>query len=157
MKRLLIKLVVPVLIALAAPAFVNICVRAQDRGGLEVQRGRDERVGARGKKTYYTKRWNLDDLPQYKPEQKVTGTIRVWGSGYFAQGNLGTYWEEGFRKYHPEIKFDYHLKAPALAIPALCIGVSALSPFTQRMLRCMKSDWSEKLSLSASPTRRLNA
>jgi phosphate transport system substrate-binding protein len=93
-----------------------------------VQRGRDERIGARGKKTYYTKRWNLDDLPEYKPEQKVTGTIRIWGSGYFAQGNLDTYWEEGFRKYHPDVKFEYHTKAPALAIPALCIGTADLAP-----------------------------
>jgi len=129
MMRLLRKLVVPVLVTLIAPALAATCARAQEeRGGLEVQRGRDERVGARGKKTYYDKRWNLDDLPQYKPEQNVSGTIRIWGSGYFAQGNLGKYWEEGFRKYHPEIKFDYHLKAPALGIPALCVGMADIAP-----------------------------
>ncbi len=129
MMRLLTKLVVPVLLTLIVPALAASCARAQEeRGGLEVQRGRDERVGARGKKTYYDKRWNLDDLPQYKPEQNVSGTIRVWGSGYFAQGNLGKYWEEGFRKYHPEIKFDYHLKAPALGIPALCVGMADIAP-----------------------------
>ncbi len=127
--RLLTKLVVPVLLTLIVPALAASCARPQEeRGGLEVQRGRDERVGARGKKTYYDKRWNLDDLPQYKPEQNVSGTIRVWGSGYFAQGNLGKYWEEGFRKYHPEIKFDYHLKAPALGIPALCVGMADIAP-----------------------------
>jgi phosphate transport system substrate-binding protein len=108
--------------------FAASVARAQERGGLEVQRGRDERIGARGKKTYYTKRWNLNDLPEYKPEQKLTGTIRVWGSGYFAQGNLGKYWEDGFHKYHPDIKFEYHLKAPALAIPALCIGMADIAP-----------------------------
>jgi phosphate transport system substrate-binding protein len=128
MKRFFNGLAVPVLISLIAPAFAGVGVGAQQRGGLDVQRGRDERVGARGKKTWYTKRWNLDDLPQYKPEQKITGTIRVWGSGYFAQGNLGKYWEEGFRKYQPDVKFEYNLKAPALAIPALCIGVSDLAP-----------------------------
>ena len=119
MRRLLIKLILSVLIGSIVPVLGATCARAQEkRGGLEVQSGRDERIGARGKKTYYDKRWNLDDLPQYKPDQKVSGTIRIWGSGYFAQGNLGKYWEEGFRKYHPDIKFDYHLKAPALAIPA---------------------------------------
>ncbi len=81
MMRLLRKLVVPVLVTLIAPALAATCARAQEeRGGLEVQRGRDERVGARGKKTYYDKRWNLDDLPQYKPEQNVSGTIRIWDS-----------------------------------------------------------------------------
>jgi phosphate transport system substrate-binding protein len=103
-------------------------ILAQKRDGLDVQSGRAERIGARGAKTYYTKRWNLDDLPEYKPEQKVSGTIRVWGSGYFAQGKLGEYWKEGFRKYQPDLEFEYHLKAPALGIPALCIGVADLAP-----------------------------
>jgi len=101
---------------------------AQERGGLDVQRGRDERIGARGTKTYYDKRWDLSDLPPYQPEQQVSGVLRIWGSGYFKQGKLGDYWEEGFHKYHPNLKFDYHTKAPALAIPALCIGVSDLAP-----------------------------
>src|SRR6266542_5922286 len=104
MKRLLSKFFALVLITLIVPVFPPTCAQTQEqRGGLDVQRGRDERIGARGKKTYYTKRWNLDDLPEYRPEQKLSGTIRVWGSGYFAQGNLGNYWEEGFRKYHPDI------------------------------------------------------
>src|SRR6202521_528925 len=129
MRRSLIKSIVLVLITLIVPVLAATCARAQEqRGGLDVQRGRDERVGARGKKTYYDKRWNLDELPGYKPEQKVSGTIRVWGSGYFAQGNLGKYWEEGFRKHHPEIKFDYHFKAPALAIPALSMGMADIAP-----------------------------
>lgn len=129
MRRSLINSIVLVLITLIVPILAATCSPAQEqRGGLDVQRGRDERVGARGKKTYYDKRWDLDDLPEYKPEQKVYGTIRVWGSGYFAQGYLGKYWEEGFRKHHPEIKFDYHFKAPALAIPALSMGMADIAP-----------------------------
>jgi phosphate transport system substrate-binding protein len=126
------------LFALATLAIVALSVPAparpragpgnQERGGLEVQRGRDERIGARGAKTYYTKRWDLIDLPPYQPRQKVSGTIRVWGSGYFAQGSLGKYWEEGFRQQQPDVKFDYHFQAPALAIPALCVGISDLAP-----------------------------
>src|ERR1700704_1449260 len=128
-RSVLIKLMFLGLIVLIVPALAATSARAQEkRGGLEVQSGRDERIGARGKKTYYDKRWDLDDLPQYKPEQKISGTIRVWGSGYFAQGNLGKYWEEGFRKYHPEIKFEYHFKAPALGIPALTMGMADLAP-----------------------------
>src|SRR5712664_4241281 len=103
-RSFLTKLIVPLLITIAAPVLGDTGIRAQEkRGGLDVQAGRDERIGARGKKTYYDKRWKLDDLAEYKPEQKVFGTIRVWGSGYFAQGYLRQYWEEGFRKYHPEI------------------------------------------------------
>jgi phosphate transport system substrate-binding protein len=129
MQPLLSKLKTLVMIALIVPTLAVPSTPAQEkRGGLDVQSGRDERVGARGKKTYYDKRWNLDDLPAYKPEQKMSGTIRIWGSGYFAQGNLGKYWEDGFRKYHPDIKFDYHLKAPALGIPALCVRLADIAP-----------------------------
>src|SRR5262249_28114521 len=111
MPRSLTKFALHLLLTLLITIVGSFCSAAQEqRGCLDVQLGRDERVGARGKKSYYTRRWNLDDLPSYKPEQKVSGTIRVWGSGYFAQGSLGAFWEEGFRKYHPDIKFDYHLK-----------------------------------------------
>ena len=118
---------------LAAPLLMvaSLCIfytRAQERRGLEVQRGRDERIGARGAKTYYDKRWNLDDLPEYKPEQQLSGALRIWGSGYFKQGRLGDYWEQGFRKYHPDLKFEYHTQAPALGIPALCVGAADLAP-----------------------------
>jgi phosphate transport system substrate-binding protein len=111
--------------ALILPA---LWLYAQSRDALDVQRGRAERIGARGAKQYYTKRWNLDDLPSYKPEQQVSGALRVWGSGYFAQGKLGQYWEEEFRKRQPGVTFEYHLKAPALGIPALCTAQADIAP-----------------------------
>lgn len=113
----------------SAVLFVSAAwVYSQSRDGLDVQRGRSERIGARGAKQYYAKRWNLDDLPPYKPEQKVSGVLRIWGSGYFAQGKLRQYWEEEFRKYQPDMTFEYNLKAPALGIPALCTGQADLAP-----------------------------
>ena len=125
MPRWRLKLAVPMLIVVS----IAVCyVRAQERGGLEVQRGRDERIGARGAKTYYDQRWNLDDLPEYKPEQQVSGVLRIWGSGYFKQGKLGDYWEQGFRQSQPNLKFEYHTQAPALGIPALCLGAADLAP-----------------------------
>lgn len=117
------------------PAFVTIAgglattgVHAQERDSLEVQRGRDDKLLKRGSKVYYTEKFNLDSLPSYKPEQIVTGTIREWGSNYFQHGSLGKYWEEGFRKYHPDIKFDYHLETTGAAIPALTFGMADIGP-----------------------------
>jgi len=128
MMRGFLKSSTALLVALVAPVIAGFSATAQERGGLDVQRGRDERIGARGAKTYYTQRWDLSDLPAYRPEQRVSGTIRVWGSGYFAQGRLGKYWEEGFRQHQPDLEFEYHFQAPALAIPALCVGISDLAP-----------------------------
>ncbi len=103
-------------------------VHAQERDSLEVQRGRDAKLLKRGSKVYYTQHFNLDALPAYKPQQVVTGTIREWGSNYFQHGSLNKYWEEGFKKYHPDVKFDYHLETTGAAIPALTFGMADIAP-----------------------------
>src|SRR3989442_9981343 len=91
--------------------------------GLDLQHARAQFVEAKGKKVFYTKRWDLSDLPSYGPKQKVSGTIRMWGSNYIVDGNVGKYWEDGFRKFHPGVKFDYHMKTTVAAVPSLVFGV----------------------------------
>ena len=93
------------------------------RKDIDVQRARNRMVEARGAQPQYSERWDLRDLPEYKPEQRVSGTIRMWGLNYLADCQLARYWEDGFRKYHPDIQFDYHLKSALAAIPALVTGV----------------------------------
>ena len=66
---------------------------AQERDGLDVQKARSAHVLGRAKRVYYTHPWDLSGLPEYKPEQVVAGTIREWGSNYFADSNLNEYWE----------------------------------------------------------------
>jgi phosphate transport system substrate-binding protein len=95
----------------------------QKAEGLDLQRARAATMEERGKKTYYTKKWDLSDLPAYEPKQSVSGTIRIWGSNYIADGNLGAYWEAAFRKFHPDARFDYHLKTTVAAVPSLVFGV----------------------------------
>jgi len=97
---------------------------AQIRDPLKVQEGREEKLQLRGSKTYYSKQWNLDDLPAYSPRQKVSGVIRQWGSNYFADSSLGKRWEEGFKKHHPGIKFEDELKTALAGIPALTFGLA---------------------------------
>jgi phosphate transport system substrate-binding protein len=47
-------------------------------------------------------------LPDYKPAQKLTGTLRVSGNDQMAA--LMKRWERGFRQYHPELRFEEWLK-----------------------------------------------
>jgi phosphate transport system substrate-binding protein len=89
-----------------------------------VQKARTATVTSRGKKVFYTKRWDLSGLPHYVPEHKVSGTIRLWGSNYITDGNLGKYWAEGFGKYQPGVKLDFELKSAAAALPGLMAGVA---------------------------------
>jgi phosphate transport system substrate-binding protein len=67
----------------------------------------------------------LTDLPQYKPQQIVTGTVRNFG---FGLGGVLKLWEEGFQKIHPGIRFDDKLPTSDAAIPALVTGVTDLAP-----------------------------
>jgi ABC-type phosphate transport system substrate-binding protein len=75
---------------------------------LEVRRGHFQRIKARGEKEHYEERFDLSALPAYKPEQEITGTIRLCGSDYFIWiSKLSKYWEEGFLKHHPQAKIEY--------------------------------------------------
>ena len=93
---------------------------------VEVQRARSKMIAAKRDKVFYTTKFNLDDLPEYKPEQKVSGTIRLWGLNYLTDGNLAKYWEEGFRKYHPEIQIEYNTPSALVSVPGLITGLADL-------------------------------
>jgi phosphate transport system substrate-binding protein len=94
--------------------------------GLDMQAARAKMMSARGMKVAYTKAFDLEGLPRYAPKRQVKGTLRIWGSNYIVDGNVGRYWEEIFRKHHPEARFDWHMKTTSAAVPSLVFGVSDL-------------------------------
>jgi phosphate transport system substrate-binding protein len=92
--------------------------------GMAMQAARARMMTVRGTKVAYTKKFDLSALPAYVPKQKVSGTLRLWGSNYITDGFLGSYWEAAFKKYHPDIIFDFHMKTTLAAVPALVFGVA---------------------------------
>ncbi len=68
---------------------------------------------------------NLTELPRYQPEQHLSGTIRSFG---FSLGGMMPIWEEGFRKYQPEIRFEDKFPSGDAAIAGLVSGVADLGP-----------------------------
>ncbi len=68
----------------------------------------------------------LSDLPAYKPEYKVAGTIRVLGSFLkFATAAL----LDGFVKYQPDAQFATNFSTSSEgAIGGLCTGISDVAP-----------------------------
>src|SRR5258708_3125959 len=112
---------------LTAALLVAGSVHAQERSALEVQKARNEHVQSR-RDLAYKRKFDLEGLPHYKPGQQVSGTIRMYGSNYVADGHVGEYWEQDFGKFQPDVKFDYKLKTPSAAIFALFLGVSDLGP-----------------------------
>ncbi|WP_263366268.1 PstS family phosphate ABC transporter substrate-binding protein [Edaphobacter bradus] len=104
-------------------------LHAQGRNALEVQKARNEHVASRRNLVRYPiTKFDLSALPHYVPTQEISGTIRMTGSNYVADSHIGEYWEAGFKKFHPNVKFVYNLKSPSAAIPALFLGVSDLGP-----------------------------
>jgi phosphate transport system substrate-binding protein len=64
-------------------------------------------------------------LAAYQPRIEVSGVIRNFG---FALGGVLQLWEEGFRRIHPNVRFEDHLPTSDAAIPALITGVADLGP-----------------------------
>ena len=67
----------------------------------------------------------LAALPPYRPEQRVSGSIRLWGHGSFKRPfmrRLVALWEEGFRRAHPDVTVVQYLYGTSSAIPALFTG-----------------------------------
>ncbi|HEY1394373.1 MAG TPA: hypothetical protein VFV25_13450, partial [Methylibium sp.] len=119
--------------ALASAAAGTAIAAEKEKDSVEVQAAREAWVKAKGYRVYYTKRWDLSDLPAYQPEQKVSGTIRLWGSNYFTDSPLAEWWAKEFQKFHPDAKFDFHLKTTLHAIPGLIMGVSDIGPMGRQI------------------------
>ncbi|MDD3181079.1 MAG: hypothetical protein PHQ04_12170 [Opitutaceae bacterium] len=79
------------------------------------------------KKPSYTRKFDLSGLPHYTPEEQVTGTLRIWGNNYIGDSNLADYWEQGFQKFQPGVKFDYNLPSAAIAIPSLYFDLADIA------------------------------
>src|SRR5215469_15205924 len=78
----------------------------------------------------HSQQWNVSDLPAYRPEQKVTGVIRLWGHGSFRRDfmrKLVRYWEEGFARYQTDVRFEYRMYGTASSIGALYAGVGEIA------------------------------
>lgn len=99
----------------------------RDSSGLAMQAARAEGLKIKGRKTYYpADQFDLSDLPAYQPKGAVSGTIRLWGSNYIVDGMVGEYWEQEFRKFHPDVRFEYNMLTTRAAVPSLVFGVSDL-------------------------------
>jgi phosphate transport system substrate-binding protein len=113
---------------------------AAEPDSLEVQAARAKMMKSRDYTIHYTKKFDLSDLPAYAPEQKVSGKIRLWGSNYFTDSPLAGWWEAAFKKFHPEVSFDFHLNTSEHAISGLIYGKSDLGPLGRQIM------WDEQMA-----------
>lgn len=89
---------------------------------------------------------SVDQLPEYKPRQHVAGAIRIWGHGSRNRdfvGPLIRYWEDGFRKYQPDVAFSTELLGNASAIGGLYTGAADIA-FMGREIWAVEKDGYEQ-------------
>jgi phosphate transport system substrate-binding protein len=75
----------------------------------------------------YTRKFDLSALPDYVPQDKSTGTLRVCGNNYLGDSPLGGWWKDAFNKYQPGITIQYDLETAADAIPCLYFGLADIA------------------------------
>ena len=81
-------------------------------------------------------------LPDYRPVQGVSGSIKSVGSD--TMNNLMTLWSEGFLKFYPSVRVEIEGKGSSTAPPALIAGTSTFGPMS-RAMKPTEADEFEKL------------
>lgn len=65
-------------------------------------------VGKRSRQQFYAAdRWNLGDLPEYRPAARMSGTIRIGKAKYLRLSSVMEQWEAEFKRFHPEVVFEH--------------------------------------------------
>lgn len=70
-------------------------------------------------------------LPDYKPVEGVSGTIKSIGSD--TMNNLMALWGEGFKKMYPNVQIEIEGKGSSTAPPALIGGTAQFGPMSREM------------------------
>jgi len=82
------------------------------------------------------------ELPIYKPERGVSGTIASVGSD--TMNNLMAQWVEGFRKHYPAVQPEIQGKGSSTAPPALSQGTANFGPMSRAMKEKEIDDFKKK-------------
>ncbi len=68
---------------------------------------------------------DVSSLQMYKPQQRVSGVIRVYGNNYIPA--LMKQWQEGFQKFQPDVTFTTNLPGTEAAMAGITTGIADIS------------------------------
>jgi phosphate transport system substrate-binding protein len=68
---------------------------------------------------------DVSSLEPYKPQQQVSGIIRVYGNNYIPA--LMKRWQEGFQKFQPGVTFTTNLPGTEAAMSGITSGIADIS------------------------------
>ena len=69
----------------------------------------------------------LAQSADFDPHPVPAGTLRIWGDTYMSSVVLA--WEEHFRRYHPDVRFENQLMGTDTAMPGLYTGKADIALF----------------------------
>ena len=81
-------------------------------------------------------------LPDYKPTQGVSGSIKSVGSD--TMNNLMALWAEGFKRVYPNVTLEIEGKGSSTAPPALTEGTATFGPMSRAMKEKEIDDFEKK-------------
>lgn len=68
---------------------------------------------------------DVSSLQVYKPQQHVSGVIRVYGNNYIP--GLMKRWQDGFRKFQPDVTFTTNLPGTEAAMAGITSGIADIA------------------------------
>lgn len=68
---------------------------------------------------------DVSDVQHYKPEQQVSGEVRVYGNNYIPA--LMKQWQEGFQKFEPGVTFTTNLPGTEAAMAGITSGIADIA------------------------------
>lgn len=68
---------------------------------------------------------DVSDLQQYKPQQHVAGTLRVYGNSYIPE--LMKRWQDGFKRFQPDVTFTTNLPGTEAAMAGITSGIADIA------------------------------
>jgi phosphate transport system substrate-binding protein len=80
---------------------------------------RKARMATRATAPSYTRKFDLNGLPHYVPQEHPAGVLRIAGNNYVGDSPLGQWWKEAFEKVQPGIRIEYNLQTAAIATSRL--------------------------------------
>ena len=99
-----------------------------------LSRARAVGTQTRAARRFYTREFDLSGLPEYQPQQQVSGVLRQWGNNYLKDSGLMEVWQRGFARFHPKLRFEDNLYSSSVGIPGLIAGVADLAPMGRQAL-----------------------
>jgi phosphate transport system substrate-binding protein len=74
---------------------------------------------------FHSRAQDTNSLQPYQSSEPVSGTIRIWGDDRME--TLMSYWQEGFRKFHPDVRFETRLMGTDTGMAGLYTSVADLA------------------------------